>query len=351
MTQSKKNIMLAVLLVAQVALIAFSYRPGQNAAPVTANLFPELSPEKVTGLTITDDQGKAITLAKKESWQLSPEGFPADQTKIDALIKKLAELKTQRLVSQTTSSHSRLKVADSAFNRQVELSQGDKKTVFFLGTAPSSKSIHLRLAAAKEVYQVNDLSAWEVAAEKESWWQTSYLNQPLDTLTGVTIANASGTIALVSDGKKGWQLKDKPETTLDSKRVEMVISSLADMAIASYQPKEFAAKGEPVATVTYQTNKAGAGAVTLQIWPKEKKDDPEQVVKSSASSWYAKAKEYVLKEAVELKQDGLIAKPPTGEAFTQGEPGSGETPAVAMPPAVGEPAPPPVAAPPTTPAQ
>lgn len=58
--------MLAVLLVAQVALIAFFYRPGQHAAPVAANLFTDLSPEKVTGQTITDDQGKTITLTKKE---------------------------------------------------------------------------------------------------------------------------------------------------------------------------------------------------------------------------------------------------------------------------------------------
>ena len=339
MTQSKKNTVLAVLLVAQVALIAFLYRPGQTAAPVATNLFPDLSPEKVTGLTITDDQGKSLTMDKREGWQLSPEGSPADQTKIDALVKKLAALKTTRLVSQTTSSHARLKVADSAFNRKVELAQGEKKTLFFLGTAPSSKSIHLRLADAKEVYQVNDLSTWEVAAEKENWWQTRYVNHPLDSLTGVTIANAQGKVELVSDGKKGWQLKDKPDTTLDNKRVEMVISSLADMTIGSYLPKEFAAKGEPVATITYQA-KAG-GESTLKIWAKEKKEDQDQVVKASNSSWYAKAKEYALKEALELKADSLIAKPPTGDAFTKEQPGS-EAPPVEMPPFIpGQPPTPP----------
>lgn len=341
MTLSKKNTVLALLLVAQVALIAFLYRPGQNAAPVATDLFPGLSPEKVRGITITDDQGKTLALTNTEGWQISPEGFPADQTKIDALVKKLAGLKSQRLVSQTTSSHARLKVAEGSFNRKVELALGADTTVVYLGTSPSSKSIHLRLADAKEVYQVNDLSAWEVATEKENWWQTRYVDQPLDSLTAVTIANAQGTVELVSDGKKGWQLKDKAETTLDSKRVEMVATSVTTMTIASYLPKEFTAKGEPVATITYQTKD---GATTLQIWAKEKTDDQEQVVKLSSSNWYAKAKEYVVKEAVELKEASLIAKPPTGEAFTKDQTGS-DSQTVEMPPFIPGSPPPPVDAP------
>lgn len=331
MTTSKKNIILAALLVAQVALIAFLYRPGQQAAPVAANLFPSLTPDQVSGLTVTDDQGKTLTLVKKEGWQITPGDLPADKAKIEGLLKKFAELKGSRLVSQTAASHSRLKVGETNFNRKVEFSQGDKKTLFFLGTSPSSKSIHLRLAEAKEVYQINDLSAWEFQAENESWWQGKYLSLPQADLTGLTIANAQGTIDLVKEEKKGWQLKAEPDTTLDGKRVETVVNALSEITISSYLAKEFTPQGEPVATVTYRTK---AGETTLKVWAKEKPEDPEQVVKASTTAFPAKVKEYAVKEAVEVKLAGLKAKPvASGETSGSETSAEGTTPEVAAPPA------------------
>ncbi len=323
-----KNLVLFVLLVLQAALIAFLYRPGQNTAPAAANLFKALSPAQLTGLVITDDQGKSISLIKKEGWQISQGEFPADQAKIEGLIKKLADMKSSRLVSQTSGSHARLKVADSAFNRKVELNLGDAKTVFFLGTSPSAKSIHLRLAEAKEVYQINDLAAWEVQTDKESWWQSKYVSQPAANLTGLTIANAVGVIELSYDAtKKAWQLKDSPEVALDTKRLETLINSVSDITTAAYLAKDFSPKGQPLATVTYQA-KEGA-ATTLQIWAKTKQEDNDQAVKVSSSPFYAKIKEYAVKDALEIRREALIATPVEGA--------SAESPAPPVP--AGQPAP------------
>jgi hypothetical protein len=332
MNTSKKNTMLVVLLVVQVALIGFLYRPGRNATPVAANLFKGLTPDQVTAMTITDDQGKSINLVKKGSWQITPGDFPADQAKIEGLLKRFAGMKSSRLVSQTNSSHLRLKVADTDFNRKIELQQGDKKSIFFLGTAPSSKSIHLRLDGAKEVYQVNGLSAWEVLADKESWWQTKYLSESGDKLTGLTIANGSGTIGLAKDGKKGWQLKGSPDVALDADRAESLVNSASDITIASYLAKEFVPPtAKPIATITYQTKD---GSTTLDIWAKEKKEDTDQLVKASNSPLYAKAKEYVVKGLLEAKLDSLKAKPATAAAT----PEATKAPAAPAPPQAAAPA-------------
>lgn len=312
-----KNTILFVLLALQVALIAFLYRPGQHAAPAAANLFKSLSPDQLTSLMITNEQGKSISLLKKEGWQVSPGEFPADPTKIEGLIKKLADLKSSRLVSQSTSSHARLKVADGDFNRKVELGQGEAKTTFFLGTSPSAKSIHLRLSGAKEVYQINDLAAWEVQADKESWWQTKYVSHKSDDLTGLTLSNGAGSIELVHDAaKKSWQLKSAPETTLDPQRLETLLTSLLEITIDSYQAKEFTPKGQAIATVTYQTKD---GESTLQVWAKDpvppspgadkgKAAEGSQVIKSSTSAFYAKVKDYVVKGILETTLDTLTAK-------------------------------------------
>ena len=339
-----KNTILIIILALQVALIAFLYRPGQNAAPKAANLFTTLSPEQLTSLVITNEQGKSLSLQKKSGWQISDGEYPVDQAKIDGLLKKLSDLKSSRLVSQTTGSHTRLKVADGDFSRKVELGQGDSKTTFYLGTSPSAKSIHLRLSDAKEVYQINDLSAWELQADKESWWQTRYVSQESSKLTGIRISNAMGTLELVNDAdKKTWQVKSDPEKTLDSKKVDTLVNSLLDISIDSYQAKDFTPKGKPIATVTYQTKDKDS---TLEVWAKDAEQAPvpdkgkpaegNQVIKVSTSTFYAKAKDYVVKSALETKLDSLTAKPADTKE-TESSPMPPEIPP-ALQPQVGQPA-------------
>lgn len=344
MNTAKKNIVLLVLLIVQVALIAFLYRPGQKVTPSAANIFPSLAFEKVIAMTITDDQGKTITLAKKDGvWLLSQGEFPVDTTKIEELIKKFSDSKSSRLVSQTAASHARLKVGDTDFNRKVELTEGDVKTVFYLGTAPSAKSIHLRLAEAKEVYQIDDLSAWQVQTDKESWWQARYFSQSIETLTGLTLVNTKGTIELIKEGDKEWRLKEKPESTLDSKRIEKLLASAGEISVASYQAKDFTSpKGKPVATITYQTKD---GAPTLQIWAKDKPEDQDLLVKASQVVFYAKVKEYGVKELMEVSAESLIiAQPVAGDAASA----KTDTGAVA-PAASADPGVPAISAPVTTP--
>lgn len=310
-----KNIALFALLALQVALIAFVYRPGQNTVPAAANLFKNLSPSLLTNLLITNEQGKSVSLLKKDGWLVGTEGFPADQDKIEALIKKLAGMKSSRLVSQNKSSHARLKVADRDFTRKIELGQGDSKTTLFLGTSPSAKSIHLRLSDANEVYQVNDLAAWEVQADKESWWQSKYLGQQ-DNLTELSISNAAGTLDLVNDSvKKNWHLKASPETALDSKKVETLLSSLLTINIDSYLAKDFTPTGKPVATITYRSKD---NENTLHVWAKDsakplpEKDpapgDDTLTIKASSAAFYAQARAYVLKSAMEASIESLSMK-------------------------------------------
>jgi hypothetical protein len=316
---NKKNIILFVLLLLQAALIVFLYRPNQNVGPVAANLFKSLSPDQVSSVLITNEQGASISLIKKDGWQISQGEFPTDSAKIEGLIKKLAGMKSSRLVSQTKSSHARLKVADGDFSRKVELGQGDSKITFFLGTSPSAKAIHLRLGEANEVYQVNDLAVWEVQADKESWWQTKYVSKKSADLTGLSISNGLGTIEFVNDAaQKAWQLKPASETAPDAKRVETLVNSLTEISIDSYLAKDFTPKGKPIATITYQSKD---GDSTVQVWAKDasppspdvakqdKQEESSQVIKASNSPFYAKAKTYVVKNALETNIKSLTAKP------------------------------------------
>ena len=327
-----KNIVLAVLLILQAGLVAYLYRPGQNQAPPAAAIIKDLAPESVSALTITDGLGKTLTLtlAKDKDWRISGSDYPADQEKIEALLKKFAAMKASRLVSQTPSSYARLKVADSDFNRKVALEAGGKQIVFYLGTAPSAKSIHLRLAGAKEVYQVSDLAAWEVLAEQDSWWQTKYVNLPAAELSALTIANAQGGIELLHD-QQNWRLAGKPDAALDSHPLETLLNAATQVSISSYLPKDFTPKGQPVATITCREAKGGE-PLTIQIWDKDKPGDLDQPIKSSASPLYAKVKAYAVKELLAAKADSLLAASPVPEGKDNGK-AAPAAPAATAPPA------------------
>src|SRR5262245_24711165 len=117
---NRLNQILIALLVVQIVLTAFVLRP-KAAAPESGPLIPNFSANDVTALTVTDNEGNSVALAKKgEDWILPENGdFPAKAESITTLLDGVAGIKTDRLVTQTEDSHKRLQVAQADFNRRL----------------------------------------------------------------------------------------------------------------------------------------------------------------------------------------------------------------------------------------
>lgn len=302
------NIGLFVLLIIQAALIVYLYRPGQNNAPPAASLFSGLQADTVNALVITDDNGKSVHLTKSDDhWTVGDNQYPADNDKVKNIIDRIAKLQSGRLVARSKGSHSRLKVGDRMYNRKVVMTAaGQKDITFFLGTAPSSKSIHLRRAGDDDVYEVSGLSSWELPADEESWWQTKYVALNPTDIQGLTLSG-SETISLHRDAKGDWQLAEAPAaTTLDNKKMANLLRAVSKISISAYENKDFTPHGKPVATITYKTKDK---SFDLTIWPQDKKAN-EQVIKTSTARFYAKVRPYTLKEVLDLKKADLVKPVP-----------------------------------------
>lgn len=319
--KKKITTLLVAALVLQLALIAYVYRPGQDKGPAARELFPGLDASAVTALTITDDSGKSITLTRKDkAWEVGAEKYPGDGDDITRVLKKIAALKTARLVTKTKASHVRLKVAETLFNRKVDLKTAGGDTIFYLGTAPSAKTVHLRKEGENEVYLVKDLAAWELQTGKESWWRDKYIDWQQKKLTGLTLHNANGDIRLGRDDKGGWKLEGDNAARADKDKVISLVSTLSTITLSDYLPADTTPPKEaPAATVIYHNKD---GEVTLTIWPK-KKDDADYLAKSTASPFYARIRAYVVDDILKAKPEQLLAtEKKKEEKATKGDQGA-----------------------------
>jgi len=300
-----KNIGLLILLLIQAGLIVYLYQPAASARPAAA-IFADLQPQKVNGISITDDNAKTIVLRREGGgWLVGADKFPGNGGKIERIIKKIAALRQNRLVARSKGSRVRLKVGDELFNRKITLSTAaGQKFTFFLGTAPSSKSVHLRREGDDNIYQVSGLSTWQLGVDNPSWWQTKYVDIKPEDLTALSLKGKEN-IELSRAGKKAWQAAGAGAGQVVNKpRLNRLISTVCALDITSYQAADFKPSGKAVAVITYKLG-AKSKTVELKIWPPNVKTS-DQVIKSSDSKFYARLPSYILKDTLGLTSSDLL---------------------------------------------
>ncbi|MBU0484575.1 MAG: DUF4340 domain-containing protein [Proteobacteria bacterium] len=304
---NNRNKLLAALMILQIMVIGYIYRPGKISAPPTTDLFTGLETGAVKSLEITDDQGKTLTLTKNQNnWSLELEPgvpFPADPEKIEELLKKVATLKSTRLVTRTKASHDRLEVEDNKFSRRLKIiPENSAATTLYLGTAPNYQTIHLRNGNSDNVYLAHDFSTWEVTTDHESWWQNKYINLSPDELNKVELQNSHGSFTL----KKTENVWHTDVGQLAAAKVQDFIDQAGQILLTGVVlNKNDYPTGEPLTTLKLTTKE---NIIKLLIWELPG-NDGEYIMKSSASPFYVEAASYGIKTLLEQKLADLLTTP------------------------------------------
>ncbi len=315
---NKLQRILAGVLILQVVLAVIVFLPRSGAAGTAAALLGEVKVEDVNSLTIRDDQGKTLKLAKAAGgWVLPDAGdYPADATKVTPVLDKLVALKTGRPATQTSASHARLQVADDKFVRKLDIttSGGASKTLF-LGSSAGAGATHVRLGGQNDVYLASGLSTWELNTDAASWIDTLYVNVTQADVTGFSLANANGQFSFTKDAAGAWKLDGLAAgETLNASAITALLSQVAQLRMSRPLGKnDDAAYGlaKPGAMVTLKTKKdTQEKTITLAVGAKDATDS-SYVVKSSDSPYYVRAAEFSVKDWVEKKRDGFLQLPPT----------------------------------------
>lgn len=316
---NRLNQILVVLLVLQLVLAAIILIPRPAPAGEGESLYPDLEAGRIVGLTITGPGGETLQLAKHEGNWVLPEAddYPVQADKVPPVLDKLVALKADRLVTETTGSHKRLKVAGDDFERLVEFELDDgSRYQLYVGTSPSYGATHVRAEGQDEVYLTSELSLQDLGATASTWVDRAYLDLPEDQLMALTVENENGTLDLRNVGVAGWMLTDQAEDeTLD----QATVTSLANRAayITLLRPLGREDKPEygmanPSAVVTIRTHSDDEGDKTYTLWVgAQDAEDKSYVIRSSESPYYVRVSEYSVQDLVNYTRDDLIEVPPT----------------------------------------
>ncbi|MFN2290133.1 MAG: DUF4340 domain-containing protein [Anaerolineae bacterium] len=318
---NRLNRILVGILALQLVLAVVVFWPrSASSGEGTESLFPGVEADQIQEITLTDAQGTAITLAKRDgSWVLpDADDYPADPELVEPLVDGLAALNTDRLVTQTSASHERLQVAEDDFQRRIDFQMADGSTHrVYLGSAPSYGVAHVRADGQDEVYLTSDLSAQDAGVQASSWVDTSYFSVPQEEVVTVTVENAQGTLEFQKEGESWTLVGLAPDDTLNEGMARSFVNRA--ISISLLRPlgrEELDAYGmqEPNAVVTIRAQAEGEDATertyTLQVGAQDP-EDSGYVVKSSESPYYVQVREFSVQDIVEKGYEDFIEVPPT----------------------------------------
>ena len=317
----RRNQILTILLVVQIALAAFLFWPKTTVSGGGSSLLPDLEPDDVVAMTIKagENEKETIAFAKEgDTWVLADaDSYPANGEKIEQTIEKLAKVNTSRLVTQTDASHSRLEVAEDKFNRMIQLeSKGGDKYDVFVGTSAGGNSTHIRAGGQSQVYLTNEVASWDLNAQPSGWVDTKYFTVPTTGTVKMSLTNANGTFSFVKDDT-GWQMADLAEgEQLNQDNVvafyEQARSVSLSAPIGKTEKPEFGL-GAPSAVVTVTTSSEGQERTyTLTIGAAQADETSDQataktyVAKSSESPYYVRLAAYTGSTFAEKKKADFL---------------------------------------------
>ncbi len=313
----RRNLILSVLVVLQVALIAFFFWPGSNSQATAGKLFANLKAAEVTALSVADET-TTVKLAKSDTgWALpDADNFPVREVQVSELISKLLTITTSRLAAQNAANHERLQVADGKFVRKVELTdQAGKSTTFYVGSAPNTLATNVRRGDNDNVYISGDIQASDLHTDLANWIDTQYVAVPAEQATALTIENAQGKLEFTRVNTTTWELKGLAASeSFTEANFTTTLTRLSGLNMV--KPLSKTAKAEwgmdkPQATVTIASQ--DGQSIALQIGAKEGEN---YVVKSSAADYYVEVASFSVESFINEGRERYVGAPPVPAATT-----------------------------------
>jgi hypothetical protein len=309
---------LAGVLVVQIILSIVVFWPKSAATSGGEPVFPDIAPEDVVKLVITDENGNSVTLRKNEDqWSLPETGdYPVQADKVTPVLEKLLGLNTDRLVTRTEASHKQLQVAEQNFVRRVDIQTVDEtQHTIYIGSSPRYAATHFRVAGDDATYLSSDISTWELNTSLNSWINTSYFTINKEDLVKVTLENANGTFTMIPDpeSESDWTLQDAAEgEPISANKVSGILNKVTNLNML--RPLGVALKDsygieDPIAAGgAIMTLETAEKTVTLKVGT-EDPDANGYVVKSTESPYYVLAASYNMEPLVTYTRQDFMAEP------------------------------------------
>lgn len=312
---------LALLLAVQLLLAVGLSRTGPDLT-ASAERAPLLSFERgaVDRILLEGPEGAAMTLRRADdAWTLTElDGFPADTTKVDQLLARLAELQGGVPAATSAAAHDRFRVAEDDFERRIRLFSGEESlATLYLGSSPGMGQIHAR-AGDSDVIQVVKLAAFDIPVKADDWIDRLMLRVPRERiaaieLDGLRIERATGAAEAEGAEEKDqpaphWQAAGLAEgERLDQQAAGTLAERLSELSIGAVLGREAKAEyglSDPVLTLSVTA--AGGEPVSYRIG--KSADGQLFTLQASSRPEYFRVPSYTAEQLLEAaSRDALIS--------------------------------------------
>jgi hypothetical protein len=314
---NRQNQILLAILAIQILLVGVVFWPRSAASGgAGGNLFGGVETDKVARLTISDATGQRIQLAKGANGWVLPEAddYPVQTDKVTVLLGKITALKTDRLVTQTSASHKRLKVADGDFERLIDIQLADGAHYqLYVGASAGYQTAHIRAGGQNQVYLAN-LAATDAGVLPSQWIDTKYLNVAQDQVVSFSLQNKNGLFEFEKDTAGVWTMKGlAPEEKANTSAIQSLVGRLAALnmlkPLGRAEQDAYGLKS-PSAVVMLKTSDKDntVKSYTVRIGAKDNTDSSFVAI-SSESPYYVRIGG--LQDIVEKTRQDFIQAPPT----------------------------------------
>ena len=251
---------LAFALAIQLAAIGvlLAVRSGSAVEPEP---FLSFDAATIDGLTIANNDG-TVTLARTDAgWEL-PEGIPADASKVDEVVEKLANASGGWPVASQASTAERFEVTEENHQRHLVLKAGEETVAaLYLGTSPGYRKAHARLVDDDDIYAIT-FSNYEAGVKASDWLDKSLLRAE-GSIAAVQRVDA---FALTKDEEGTWSAAS--DAILDQGKVETLAGRFTGLSVLGINEAEL--PDAPKAVFAVQDD---AGTLRFSLYHLEEDDD------------------------------------------------------------------------------
>lgn len=288
--------------------------PGAEQAPLLA-----FDRERVDRLRLEGPENAVVTLEKGDAgWTLKElEGFPADTTKVDQLLARIAELQGGIPAATSAAAQPRFRVSDQDFERRIGLFAGDQALgTLYLGSSPGMGQIHAR-AGDSERIEVVELAAFDIPVQADDWIDRLLVRVPREQITAIEIAGlriervpaAQGAAAEGDEPRPRWQATGLGEgEQLNQPAADTLADRLAELSIGAVLGRD--AKPEyglakPALTLTVV--RTGGESFTYRIG--KSAENQLYTLQTSSRPEYFRIPSYTAEQLLEAATRGALLAP------------------------------------------
>ena len=196
-------------------------------------LFPFFNKEDVAKIEIIASFGLTTTTLVKQNnqWLVeSMDNYPADQTAVEELLDKVAEMKTIQRASSNPEKQSVFQVDSSGVEAKLADAGGNLVAHLFAGkTTPEIFNSYVRAANSNDVYIVKGYLKATFDKGYRSWRDRTIFAFLKEDVTHLTIRSEEEEIELQIDAAGSWQILKPIVSAADGTEVEAITELMSSL--------------------------------------------------------------------------------------------------------------------------